>query len=196
MAGTEVSDFKVVLPAKWVELDLDPQTRGASFQRIVADRGAAAMTNGASADELINLLDSVATKAVAVGGVYAAFYSDILGNQQVTASLVVSVAKAKDGAAPAEADARHLVSALMELVRDDGTAQIRELPAGLAVRVQSQVEVPAPSRSPVPTMSIRYILPFPTLDRLAVVEFSTPTLALSEPFANLFDAIAGSIAWT
>ena len=197
MAAADLLDFRILLPAKWIELDLNPLTQTSSFRTIVAQRGASALDQGDSADELVSVLEAAAAQALALGVVYAAFYSDVLGEDRpVTASLLVSIIRGTGARPPEGADASTMVAALRDVYSSGAETQVHELSAGPAVRVKSRGEAPAPGGAIVPVLNIQYLVPAPDLDRIAVMQFSTPNLALAEPFAELFDAIAGSLAWT
>jgi hypothetical protein len=197
MAAADLLDFRILLPAKWIELDLDPQTRTSSFRTIVAQRGASALDQGDTADELVSVLETAAAQALALGAVYAAFYSDVLGEDRpVTASLLVSIVRGTGAPLPEGANASTMVSALRDVYASGGETQVHELSASPAVWVKSRGEAPTPGGAIVPVLNIRYLVPVPDLDRIVVMQFSTPNLALAEPFAELFDAIAGSLAWT
>jgi hypothetical protein len=197
VSTNELAELGVMLPAKWIRVDLDPETRAASHAAIVAERGGPALEQGATEAGLAGLLEGVARAARAAGGVYAAFYSDVLGGRQVAASLVISVVEATGAPPPPEADTATLAASLRNLLAGEGEAEVRELPVGPAVRLRRQSNAPVPGggASTAPVMNVRYVVPLPGLRRLAVLEFSTPNLALGDAFADLFDTIAASFSW-
>ncbi|MGH7747784.1 MAG: hypothetical protein ACREQ5_23945, partial [Candidatus Dormibacteria bacterium] len=75
----------------------------------------------------------------------------------------------------------------------DGRAdvQVVELPAGRAVRVSRMrsTDIPGTDGSLL-TSEVQYLLPVPASTAMAVLTFSTPTIALADRFAELFDLMA------
>lgn len=188
----DLGAFHVLLPAKWVSLDLDPTTRAASIDAYVEEYGHGLAGRGLTRADVAALLEGVAAQACALGGVYAAVYGDALGGgRNISASLVVAMVDGQGVSAPGGADPAAVVSALRNLFAEEGEADVRTLASGPALRVRRQFDAPMPGGSRAPVLSVRYLTPVPQLDRLALLEFSTPSLALAEPFADLFDAIAG-----
>jgi hypothetical protein len=196
VAVTASADFRLSLPVSWVELDLNPATRAEAIARIVAERGDAGTQLGLSRGQLTDLLESLAAQAQAKNGVYAAFYSDVMEGAPVSASLVVSVIPASGGAAPAGTDPVDVARVLRQMFPADADTELRELGAGPAVRVRRRFEAPIAGMEKVAIENLQYVVVLPDLVRLALLDFSTPTSGLADPFVELFDAIAATLTWT
>lgn len=196
MNAPQAVDLRVGVPATWLEIDLDPGTRAASFERLVAARGQAAMAAGMSRAQLVGTLETIASRAEAAGATYAALYSDVIQGVAVSASLVASVVDGNGPPPPPGADATTVAQALQQLLSEQGPAELHALPAGPAVRVTRRLDAPTPGGGTTPVENIRYFVPLPGLERLVLLEFSTPTLDLAETFGKLFDAIAATLSWT
>lgn len=189
-------DLRVAVPATWIELDLDPATRTESFARLVEARGLAAQAAGVAPGDLVAMLEGVAARARAAGAVYAAVYSDVIDGIQVSASLIASVVDGQGPPPPPGTDAAAVARGLVPMLAGSGPAEVRTLPAGPAVRVRTSLDAPVPGGGTAPVDNVRYAVPLPGLDRLALLEFSTPSLDLSDAFAGLFDAIAATLTWS
>jgi hypothetical protein len=144
VSTNDLVQLGVMLPAKWIRVDLDPETRAEAHAAIVAERGGPALEQGATEADLTGLLEGVALTARAAGGIYAAFYSDVLGGRQVAASLVISVIEASGAPPPPDADAATLAASLRNLLAGEGETDVRELPVGPAVRLRRQSAAPVP----------------------------------------------------
>lgn len=193
---TPTADFKLSLPVAWVELDLNPATRAQTIAGIVADRAGAGEQLGLSRAQLGELLESLAAQAEAKNGVYAAFYSDVMEGAPVSASLIVSIVPGSGGPPPPGTDPMSVAQVLRKMFPADIDTELRELGAGPAVRVRRRLEAPVSGAGNVAIENLQYVVVLPDLTRLAVLDFSTPTVGLADPFVELFDAIAGTLAWT
>lgn len=196
MPAPDLLGFRILLPAKWVEIDLDPGSSAAALRAIVEERGGAARTAGATEEDLLGLLEGVAAAARATGASYAAFYSDVFGDRVISASLIAGMVSGAGAPPPREADPASAAAALRQLLAPDGDAEIRDLPAGRAVRVQRRQDVPAPGGQLIPVENVQWLIPTPGLEGVCLLEFNTPAVALAGSFSQLFDAIAGSLTWT
>jgi hypothetical protein len=190
-----LTDLAVATPASWFELDLDPASRRESIARMVeatADR-----LDTAGRHKLATMLEGLAADAQAQGAVFAALYSDVLEERTVSASLVVSVRQGKGGPPPAGMTRAAMAQGLSQVLSRSGTVEVRDLPAGPAVRVRARGRGPIPGQEhEVEVENVQWFVPFPDGSDLAMLAFSTPTLGLAEPFGELFDAIAGTLRWT
>ena len=193
---TAPADFRLSLPVSWVELDLNPRTRPEAIAKIVAERGEVGSQLGLSHQQLTDLLESLAAQAEASNGVYAAFYSDVMEGAPVSASLLVSVVPASGGAPPPGTDPRDVARVLQQMFPADADTELRGLGAGPAVRVRRRLEAPVAGLANVPMENLQYVVVLPDLTRLALLQFSTPTVGLADPFVELFDAIAATLTWT
>lgn len=190
------ADFKLSLPVSWVELDLDPATRAEAIAKIVAERGAAGQQLGLSRQQLTDLLERLAAQALEKNGVYVAFYSDVMEAAPVSASLIVSIVPASGEAPPPGTDPMSVAKVLQQMFPAEADVQLRELGAGPAVRVRRRLEAPLADVGNVAIENLQYVVVLPDLTRLALLDFSTPTVGLADAFAELFDAIAGTLSWT
>jgi hypothetical protein len=196
VAVTAQADFRLSLPVSWAELDLNPATRTEAISKIVAERGEAGTQLGLSRGQLTDLLESLAVQAQAKNGVYAAFYSDVMEGAPVSASLVVSVVPASGGAPPEGTDPVDVARVLRQMFPAEVDTELRELGAGPAVRVRRRFEAPIGGLEKVGIENLQYVVVLPDLVRLALLDFSTPTIGLADPFVELFDAIAATLTWT
>jgi hypothetical protein len=187
------ADFRLALPLAWVELDLNPQTRAQSIAKIVEERGAAGQALGLNRNQLTEMLESIAAQAEAKNGVYAAFYSDILENAPVSASLIISIVPATGEPPPPGSDAMSIARVLQQMVPSEIDTELRELAVGPALRVRRHMEAPIEGVGNVAIEDLQYVVVLPDLMRLALLDFSTPTVGLADLFVELFDAIAGTL---
>lgn len=190
------TDFKLSVPVAWVELDLNHERRAQRIADIVAERGGAGQQLGLSPGQLADLLENLAVQAQAQNGVYAAFYSDVMEGAPVSASLILSVVPGSSGAPPPGTDPMSVARVLQQMFPADADVQLRELGAGPAVRVRRRLEAPITDAGTVTVENLQYVVVLPDLIRLALLDFSTPTIGLADAFVELFDAIAGTLAWT
>lgn len=190
------ADFKLSLPLAWVELDLNGETRAQTITDLVAERGGAGQQLGLSPKQLADLLENLAAQAQAQNGVYAAFYSDVMEGAPVSASLILSVVHGTGGAPPPGTDPMSVARVLQQMFPADADVQLRELGAGPAVRVRRRLQAPIADAGTVAVENLQYVVVLPDLIRLTMLDFSTPTIGLADAFVELFDAIAGTLAWT
>jgi hypothetical protein len=189
-------DFRLALPVSWTELDLNPATRSEAIAKIVAERGQAGAQLGLGPAQLADILESLASQAEEKNGVYAAFYSDVMEGAPVSASLIVSIVPASGGAPPPGTDPTSIATVLQQMFPAEAGAELRELGAGPSVRVRRRLEAPIAGVGNVAVDNLQYIVVLPDLTRLALLDFSTPTIGLADAFVELFDAIAGTLVWT
>lgn len=191
--ATPVADFRLSLPLAWVELDLNPATRAQSIAKIVDERGEAGLALGLARHQLTDMLESIAAQAEAKNGVYAAFYSDILEDKPVSASLIVSMVPATGEPPPPGTDAMSVARVLQQMVPSDVDTELRQLGVGPALRLRRRLEAAISGVGPVAIEDLQYVVVLPDLMRLALLDFSTPTVGLADVFVELFDAIAGTL---
>ncbi len=191
--AASVADFRLALPLAWVELDLNPATRAQSIARIVDERGEAGQALGLARAQLTDMLESIAAQAEAKNGVYAAFYSDILEDKPVSASLIVSLVPATGEPPPPGSDAVSVARVLQQMVPADVDTELRQLAVGPAVRIRRRLEAPIAGLGSVAIEDLQYVVVLPDLMRLALLDLSTPTVGLADVFVELFDAIAGTL---
>lgn len=191
-------DLRLIVPPAWFDLDLDPATRRASIDRMLAERAAGAAEMPFVAD-LAVLLERQAAEAHERGAVRAAMFSEELGGERVSAALVVVVVEGRgDTCATAGSDAGGRVAlawGLAEVLGGEGTTELCSLGAGPAVRVRRRATNELPGGGQVPVESVQYFVPFPDGRDLVLLSFSTPSLGLADAFAEVFDAMAGTLSW-
>jgi hypothetical protein len=183
----------LAMPASWSSIDLDPDTREESSRRIAKD----AIPSGPGAAEarglMLGLLRQATEEAVERKAVLAALYSSAADGIPLGASLVASVLPATagpDGQPPPDGQA--LADSLRGTV---GGGERHDLPCGPGVRVRRRQDTQI-TNAAVAVEVVQWFVLHPSGDRMAVLSFSTPNLALAEPFGEVFDAIAWSLQWT
>ena len=183
----------VALPASWRTVDLDPLTRQQSMVRLVEE----AISSGDGADRsralMLEMLRQAADEAVRVDAVVIAVYSAAADGIPLAGSLVASLKEAtppsSGGLLP---DGKAMADSLEATLKADGATRL-DLPAGPGIRVRSRQA--SGERSPLEVENVQWYVLHPTGARLALLSFSTPNLALAEPFGEVFDAIAWSLQW-
>jgi hypothetical protein len=185
----------LALPASWSSIDLDPAASEKSSERVVE----AAIPPGPGAAEarglMLGLLRQAADEARQRRAVLAALYSSAADGIPLGASLVASVLEAKPGPdrRPA-AEGPDLAESLRTVV-GGGVGERRDLPAGAGVRLQRR-QMTGIAGAAVEVATVQWFVLHPSGERMALLSFSTPNLALAEPFGEVFDAIAWSLQWT
>jgi hypothetical protein len=189
------ASFAIATPASWYELDLNAATRLKSIGGMLAR--SAGHLDASARDQLAQLLARSAADAQAQGAVMAAIYSDVLEGRPVSASLVASVKQGKDEPGPRALTPSRVAETLFRGLAGAGFVEMRDLPAGRAVRLRKRIQAPVPGQEvDVEVENVQWFVPLPDGRQLALLAFSTPSLGLTEPFGELFDAIAGTLRWT
>jgi hypothetical protein len=193
------SGFRLPTPGNWFDLDLDPRTRNQSIAQLVDSRLGGDPTLGRRRDEMVRLLRRVAREAAEHNALFASMLSELVENQPMAAGVNVTVAPITvDRGATAVNDPRAVQAALGEASHDpaaDGErpeVRLVQLAAGPAVRVSGMrsTQLPGGGDQSLLTSEVQYFLPVPGSSLMAVITFSTPTVALADRFAELFDAMA------
>jgi hypothetical protein len=74
------------------------------------------------------------------------------------------------------------------------TVDVVRLPAGEAVRLQGRRETRVPGLvERAEGLMVQFLLPIHGTQALAILTFTTPALDLAQPFADLFDTMAGTL---
>lgn len=185
----------LAMPASWQSLDVDPATSEESNRRVVEE----AIPSGPGAAEarelMLRLLRQATEGGPRTGAVLVALYSSSAEGVPLGASLVASVREATSGPeVGAQPGGRALADSLRATIAN-GSGERRDVPAGPGVRVQRQ-QTASDINVNVPVETVQWFVLHPSGDRMAVLSFSTPNLALAEPFGEVFDAIAWSLQWT
>jgi hypothetical protein len=185
-----VEGVRLVTPAGWFDLDLDPVTGPGRRAKLVRRRVGGGRERAELRRQIQARLDDAAERAMASGARFASCYSEVFEGVQVAATLVGFVSRDIDHTA--------LGDAVDRLRRADPGAEIElvDLPAGPAVRRLADVESPVEgSEHTKATVSVEYFVPMPEGGRTLLLAFSTPSLALRDALVELFDAIAGTLRW-
>lgn len=194
-SGAEpVGAIRLATPADWFDLDLDPRTSDASIRRLVRDHAPGRHPDKvALRRELTELLQRAVRDARLQGAVLAAVTATIMGERPVSADLLAAVTPVVGGVdLPALGERLAAEPGATERVRELGVV---ELAVGPALRVRKGVRPTVVGRE-VDTDVVQYFVPVPGGDRLVVLTFSTPIAALAGAFAELFDAIVGTLRFT
>jgi hypothetical protein len=190
-----VPAFGLGLPASWRTVDLHPATRESSMMRLVEEAIPAGPGAAQARGLMLGMLRRGTEEAVERKAVLAALYSSAADGIPLGASLVASVLPA---AASTEGRPRPDGEALVESLRATvagGAGERHDLPGGPAVRVRRRQDASVPEVA-VPVEMVQWFVLHPSGNRMAVLSFSTPNLALAEPFGEVFDAIAWSLQWS
>lgn len=188
-------DLRIVTPAGWFDLELDPVLRKTRHARLVRRRLGREPELTRLREEVLAQLEQVAAQADAQGAVFASMFSQVMEGKAVAATLFAFLRPAMVGD-----DLRATLEESAEALRGDGEADaarevdVVELPAGLALRHRRRVEAPAFDRV-VECDNVGYVLPAPAVSRTLFLEFSTPTLPVADAMAQLFDAMARTVRW-
>lgn len=207
-------DFRLLTPANWYVLDLNPATRSGSLARLVESRF------GATDDprlvqarrELTAVLRGAAREAEESGAVYAALMDTMISDVALSASVLAVVGPAPtddDGNVvtdPRALSATLLAAELTSIVDSatgtppeagDDSAEIVELPAGPAVRLRRATDtgLAGSTGETAKAAETQYFLPVPRSDQLLVLTFATPNVDFRTDFDELFDRIAETVEW-
>lgn len=193
-SGAASAGIRLATPGDWFDLDLDPRTSDASIGRLVRDHAPGRHPDQvALRRELTELLQRAVRQARLQGAVLASVTATIMGDRPVSADLLAAVTPvAGEVDLPALGHRLAAEPGATEQVRE---VEVVELPVGPALRVRKGVRPTVVGRE-VDTDVVQYFVPVPGGDRLVVLTFSTPIAALADAFAELFDAIAGTLRFT
>ncbi|MDQ6613794.1 MAG: hypothetical protein M3083_03325 [Actinomycetota bacterium] len=183
--------FWLALPEGWFTLDVNPKTAAASVDRLIAHRLLEAPQLGDEVASIKHTLTLVAAEAQRVGIEFSAGYAVNAGDDLViTANLGISVHTIGEGVS---------VQAIEQGLhaRGDAKSAIVESGAGTAVKVRGRDRHSLPGGPGVFEVATwQYFVPVPNSNRLALLSFTTPTLALADDLDELFDAMVSSFRFT
>jgi hypothetical protein len=187
VAGTAqaVSGYRLVVPADWHGIDLDPAGRERSVTALVsrqfAGTGSAAHLKAQARQQLL----ARAEATHAAGGVELFLSLQQISGVPVPASLAIFLVPPDDGRAVA-------VERFARVVAGDGRhVTIVDLPGGRSVRVLSCEETAEKQRSAVHEVFV----PVPDSGWWLLLAFATPVGPLARPLSALFDAISATLRW-
>lgn len=189
-----VEGIRLATPADWFDLDLDPRTSDASIRQLVRERVPGRHPDQvARRRELTDLLLQATRQARLQGAVLASVLATVMAGRPVSADLLAAVTPvAGEVDLPALGDRLAAEPGPTEKLRDLGVV---ELPAGPALRIRKGVRPTVLGRE-VDTEVVQHFVPVPGGERMMVLTFSTPVVVLADAFAELFDAIAGTLRFT
>lgn len=184
--------FWLALPEGWFILDLDPRTAEAGIDQLLASRVAADPTLAPEVGELKQVLLRTAAEAEKAGIEFTACYAASIDEQLlVTASLGVVVHTIGE-----QVSLQAIREGLVERGAGSRLSTV-ETSAGPAVKVRDRSKIPVPGTDQQLEVALRhYYVPVPGGHRIALLSFSTPTLALENDLDQLFDAMVGSFQFT
>lgn len=202
-APGDVIGINIQVPSTWYEFDVHPATVNRSIREAVAERVKEKPELAEYQADLVRTLKKVAREARNNDVVYSGSMCEIVDDEPMVASLVVSVTEAVNETtgerAPTGLDT--LMGVLTPISRGrrptDPWRRVHtvDLPeAGRAARAEGieDIEIPDDNRSYRAVMMQTFV-PFPgSSPKVAVISASTPQLALVEPMLQLFDLITST----
>lgn len=196
-----VTGIRVLTPANWIDLDLDPATSAASLARLVDEQVGGGHERAADRRQLTEWLRTATAEARANGSVFASMLSDTIDGVPVSASLFASLAADDRPTTAGEDDAdrvRGLAGYLCEpgAPLEGAALRVAELRAGWAVRARRRTSVRMAGLDRVVEVeNLQYFVLVPGSPALLVLTFSTPVVSLADALVALFDAIAETLEW-
>ncbi|MGI5471769.1 hypothetical protein [Streptomyces sp. CA-132043] len=187
-------DYQLALPEGWFRIPLEVTARQASVEALV-DRqfkgvdDAPHLKRQAREDLLAR-----AVEAERNGGVELYISLQQAGPTTIPASLLVTLATPPR---PGGVSVTELANYLQENGPQGQQVATGKLPAGSAVRVRQRTvpEENDPSGNSLPTTTLDYYVQIPESDAYLLLTFSTPLDPIADALVELFDAVAGSLAW-
>jgi hypothetical protein len=191
--------FRLPTPGNWFDLDLDPRTRDESIASLVDAHVAQSPAAVHNREGLRRLLRRTAREAAQGGMIFASLMSEVAEGVPVSASATVTLRSAVSlGGAPIS-NSGDIAGHLRGQARAGWRGievRVAEIPTGSVVRLQGLQEGDVGGLATgVVTLVVQYFVPVPGTPSLAVLTFTTPTLALAEPFTALFDTMAENFSF-
>lgn len=183
--------FWVAVPEGWISLDVDPETSAESARKLAEAAVAGDPSIRDQQGAIAQLLTRLTRNAAESGVRFCACFFQVFDEQlPVQASLTVAFHALDSSNNPA---------AMLEDLRGEGRRiEMVDLDAGQAVRRSGRRREQMPdSEEPVEFLSCQYYIKLPaTTDRIALLTFASPTVALEDDLLALFESMAGSFAFT
>ncbi|MCL2395074.1 MAG: phage baseplate upper protein [Acidimicrobiaceae bacterium] len=201
IAARQAKSFRIALTAEWWDLPLNPATRDAEIEALVAERRADATP--ALRRTIVTILSRTAAAAHDIGAGLCAEYGTAEEGQLVGASLLVTEAPGDLSRADLEALAEGMAAQGFVGPADPPLAESSVVTlnqVGRAIRVRFDPQTAGADSPAIGSDSLRlqFFVPVPGTGATAVVTFSSPALTGHEPFddlVQLFDAIAGTFCF-
>ncbi|GGJ52294.1 hypothetical protein [Streptomyces brasiliensis] len=191
-------DYRLLLPEGWFRILLDPPDQRDKAVAALVERQFHGIDNAPHLKEDFRKdLRRRATKAARSGGIELYLSLQEVGPITIPASLLVTFAPLRHPN-PQPLPLEALADALSTDAEGEATVSIEELPSGSAVRVRRLTRQPDEEATGHAhnSVSVEYHLPVPGSAAFLLLTFSTPLEPIADAMAGLFDAIAGSLAWT
>lgn len=183
--GCEVTGYRLVVPAEWAGLDLDPERRDRSVKALV-NRQFAGLDNvphlkrQAKRDLLAR-----AEATHAAGGIELFLSMQRVADVPIAASLATFLIPPDDGRATG-------ADRLAQVLGDDHSeVTLRDLPVGRAARVLRRS---GPADAP-DSVILEVFVPVPRAGWWLLLTFAAPTGPLVPAMIGLFDAICTTLRW-
>jgi hypothetical protein len=194
-ADPRPAGYRLVTPDGWWRVDLAPDRREQSVERLVRQQFAGLDDAPIERRQVTAEVLAQAERAYATGGVELYLSTLVAGVLPLSSSLVVSFT-------PGVGEPMALQALADEVAHSETAVQVvsstvEELPCGPAVRRVARMVVPMKEeQEPAPSLSVDWHLPVPhgAGDMLSL-SFATPVVALEDALTELFDAVAATFTW-
>lgn len=174
-------------PEDWYEIDVDPATSEASIRRLVHETLAGPEWRPELAAQYEAQLRFVVGRCQEIGAIAAMGFADLISEPPYL--LNAGVILAMIGTGDEDVDAATIQRQLGERGHE---LEPVSLPVGPALRSVTRSEELAPGTdTPVEVLSAKYYVPAGR--SIALLAFTTPTIALADEFLELFEAIAETL---
>jgi hypothetical protein len=181
--------YRLVVPAGWWAIDLDPAVRDRSVAALVDHQWRGVDDAPHLKAEARATLGRQAAEAADAGGVQLFLSVGRLAGVPLSASLLVCSLPLDSPAELTEVAERNRGAG-----REVGHL---ELPAGTALRTAWREPGAGNGAEPMPaTTCVDLHLPVPGASRVLLLSFRTPMEPLAEVLVELFEAVAGTLQWT
>lgn len=192
MSQATPTGISLATPADWVVLKLDEVGRGDWLTEAIDERISEQQALDPHRDQLVARLTDAVRAARKIGTEFAAVLVTSRREEPVIAS--VSLTHIRGVQDPVAAAAAHAEAVEAEPdVLSTPTPLPVQLPAGTAGRSEHIREHALPGGSALLVLSVQYLIAVPGTDDVAVLNFSSPTLAARAELVARFHAIAESV---
>lgn len=192
MSQAPPAGISFATPADWIVLNLDDFADRAWVGEAMDARIAEEPALAPHRDEFVAQLSDAVGKARAVGTEFVAVLVTTRNEQPVVASVSLThIRGVEDPVAAAAAHSGAVQSGPGVLATP--TPLPVQLPAGTAGRTEHVREYPLPGDAALLVLSVQYLIAVPGTDDVAVLTFSSPTLAARAELVARFQAIAESV---
>lgn len=201
---SDVAAIEIVLPEHWWELPLHADDRDEAIAALVDRRVRRAGELAPYRDGLVSSLRTVAANAAAIGAVYCAqagVPEDAVSagaGAGVPATLLVVLFRVDDPARGSLLDwATNQLGPGGSPGYGGAEIEVVELPlAGQAVRAWSRWPHREGTGTGAQALLVQYFVPVPDYPAIAILAFSSPSIAYQSELTELFDTMACTFAFT